>query len=48
VHAPDSPASFSISDSAPQGGRAVADAGRWAALTLCLSLAKNRQTQLPA
>src|SRR6185369_10863861 len=32
VHAPDCPAIFSISDYAPQGRRAVADAGRWAAL----------------
>ncbi len=37
VHAPDRPAGIGISDSAPQGRRAVADAGRWAPRTLCMA-----------
>jgi hypothetical protein len=34
VHAPNCLASFSISDSAPKDRRAVADAGRYAAVAL--------------
>jgi hypothetical protein len=38
VHAPDSLAGFGIGDYAPKVRRAVADAGRWATISVCATL----------
>jgi hypothetical protein len=48
VHAPFRRHVFAGGSYALQAQRAVADAGRWAALTLSVALTKNRQTWLLA